>query len=115
MSDRPAEQLPMDVYPIEVKQLLREGNIVLIDCREQDEWEAARIEGAVLMPMSNWANEVANLHAVRRCAHCGALSSRWSQLAVANWMRQNGFPRTQNMVGGIDAWSEQVDPSVPKY
>jgi rhodanese-related sulfurtransferase len=34
---------------------------------------------------------------------------------VAQWLRDQGFEKVQNMAGGIDAWSQQVDPSVPRY
>ncbi len=107
--------LPVDIYPAEVKQLLDAGSIVLIDCREQAEWDTANIQGAILMPMSNWANEVEQLkqfegqHVVVHCHHGGR------SLRVTHWLRANGFPDAQNMAGGIDAWSEQVDPSIPKY
>ena len=109
------EQTPIDIYPNEVKHLLREGNIVLIDCREQSEWDVAKIAGAILMPMSNWANEIERLndfagqHIVVHCHHGGR------SLRVTQWLRGNGFPDAQNLVGGIDAWSQEIDPSVPRY
>ena len=40
--------LPIEIYPTEVQQLLGDGSIVLIDCREQTEWDVAKIQGAVL-------------------------------------------------------------------
>ncbi|MCA9132508.1 MAG: rhodanese [Planctomycetales bacterium] len=105
--------LEVDVH--EVQQLLAADEIVLIDCREPSEWEVAKIDGAILMPMSRWQEAAADLaqHAARRivvhCHHGGR------SLRVTQWMRQNGFPNTQNMTGGIDAWSLQVDASVPQY
>lgn len=108
-------EVPIDIFPTEVKQLLDADNIVLIDCREQSEWDTANIQGAILMPMSNWDNEVEQLkqfagqHIVVHCHHGGR------SLRVTNWLRANGYPNTQNMAGGIDAWSEQIDPSIPKY
>jgi rhodanese-related sulfurtransferase len=109
------EPMPIEVCPSEVKRLLGEGSVVLIDCREQTEWDTARIPGAVLMPMSNWANEVEQLkqfegqHLVVHCHHGGR------SLRVTQWLRANGFPTSQNMTGGINAWSEEIDPAVPKY
>lgn len=108
-------ELPIDIYPAEVKRLLDAGNIVLIDCREQNEWDTAHIQGAVLMPMSNWANEVEQLkqfadqHIVVHCHHGGR------SMRITQWLRGNGYPNTQNMAGGIDAWSDEVDANVPKY
>ncbi len=110
-----SDELPIDIYPTEVKQLLGEGSIILIDCREQSEWDVANIAGAILMPMSNWANEIERLkemegeRIVVHCHHGGR------SLRVVNWLRENGYPKAQNMVGGIDAWSEEIDPSVAKY
>ncbi len=98
-----------------VKDLLDGGSVVLIDCREQHEWETARIEGAVLMPMSRWMEEAAKLdefkgrQVVVHCHHGGR------SLRVTHWLRENGFPDAQNMSGGIAAWAEHVDPSVPHY
>ena len=107
--------LPIEIGPKQVQTLLASGEVVLIDCREPNEWETAKIEGAVLMPMSSWAQSAAKLkdYSQRRivvhCHHGGR------SLRVTQWMRENGFPETQNMTGGIHAWSEQVDAEVPQY
>jgi rhodanese-related sulfurtransferase len=106
---------PIEIEVTEVKRLLEEQAIVLIDCREPDEWETARIEGATLMPMSQWAEVSARLvefseqSIVVHCHHGGR------SLRVTRWLRENGFPQAQNMTGGIDAWSMVVDPEVPQY
>ncbi len=107
--------LPVEIDVHHTKQLLENQQIVLIDCREPDEWELAKIEGAVLMPLSQWMATVDQLaqYAGRRvvvhCHHGGR------SLRVTQWLRQNGFPEAQNMTGGIDAWSQQVDTDVPRY
>lgn len=107
--------LPVEIGPQLVQSLLAAGEVVLIDCREPNEYETAKIEGAVLMPMSSWAQstsklqECADKRIVVHCHHGGR------SLRVTQWMRDNGFPNTQNMTGGIHAWSEQVDPQVPQY
>lgn len=106
---------PIEIDVQSVKRLLDEGEILLIDCREPEEYEAAKIEGAVLMPMSQWAAAADNLdehqgkHLIVHCHHGGR------SLRVTNWLRQNGFPEAQNMTGGIDAWSQEIDPQVPRY
>lgn len=107
--------VPIEIDVTQVKRLLDEQAIVLIDCREPDEWETAKIDGAVLMPMRNWQQESSRLSefegkkVVVHCHHGGR------SLRVTNWLRENGFPDAQNMTGGIDAWSTQVDASVPQY
>lgn len=106
---------PFEVDVQTVQRQLNAGEIVLIDCREPSEWQTARIEGAVLMPMSRWAELAAQLmqfadrEIVVHCHHGGR------SMQVTRWMRENGFPNTRNMTGGIQAWSEQVDASVPLY
>ena len=85
----------------------------LIDCRESDEWAFCRIEGATLIPLSRFA-ELAptrvspGLPAVIYCHH-GMRSLR-----ATHWLRSKGY-RAWSMAGGIDSWSDLVDPSVPRY
>ena len=87
----------------------------LIDVREQDEWDTARIEGAELLPLSQWPDiAVQNLTdksqpLLIQCHH-GARSAH-----AASWLLSQGFADVTNLAGGIDAWSEQVDASVPRY
>ncbi len=108
-------ELPIEIDVHEVKSLLNSEQIVLIDCREVSEWDAAKIDGAVLMPMSRWRDVTVELEQyvdrriVVHCHHGGR------SLRVTQWMRENGFPQTQNMTGGIDAWSQFVDTDVPQY
>jgi rhodanese-related sulfurtransferase len=108
-------EVRVEVDVTEAKQLLDDKQIVLIDCREQSEWEHARIEGAVLLPMSNW-NEVASQldqfsgqQLVVHCHHGGR------SMRVVQWLRQNGFSDALNLRGGIDAWSLEIDSSIPRY
>jgi rhodanese-related sulfurtransferase len=86
-----------------------------VDCREADEYETAKIEGATLMPMSQFMARVTEMEPhreVRIVVHChhGGRSLR-----VARWLREKGFSQAQSMAGGIDAWSTEIDPSVPRY
>jgi len=86
----------------------------LIDCREEDEWHLCRIDGAKLMPLSRFA-EVTSLlpdlgeHLIVYCHH-GMRS-----LHATQFLRQQGFANTQSLHGGIDLWSEMIDPSVARY
>jgi rhodanese-related sulfurtransferase len=107
--------VPIEIDVHTVKAELDQGGIVLLDCREQSEWEVARIEGSHLFPMSQWMEKVDQLsqftgkRVVVYCHHGGR------SLRVTHWMRMNGFPDAQNMTGGIDAWSLQVDSLIPQY
>lgn len=110
------DQLPIELSVADVVAL-REAlaPFTLVDCREADEFATARIEGATLLPMSEIAARIGELDSLRgqrlviHCHHGGR------SLRVARWLRERGFPQAQSMAGGIDAWSAEVDPSVPRY
>ena len=116
MSQTPAD-LPLEINCRGAQALLRAGSkLLLLDCREPAEFEIARLEGARLMPLSELAARgVAELEDNRESpivvyCHHGARS-----LWAAQWLRQHGFPLVQSMAGGIDAWSTEIDPAVPRY
>ena len=108
--------LPIEI-DCESVQSLQAGAepFLLLDCREQDEYETARIEGASLLPMSELQkrlDELQNHRESRIVVHChhGGRSLR-----VANWLRGQGYLQAQSMAGGIDAWALRIDSSVPRY
>jgi rhodanese-related sulfurtransferase len=81
--------------------------------REPDEHAAARIEGAAFIPMRDVPARASELDPSGRIVvfcHHGMRSAM-----VVDWLRRNGFPGAVNLAGGIDAWSREVDPSVPRY
>jgi molybdopterin/thiamine biosynthesis adenylyltransferase/rhodanese-related sulfurtransferase len=85
----------------------------LIDVRETFEYEIARIDGAKLIPLGEIAQRADELQGDRPIVvHCH--SGRRSAEAV-RLLQQRGFGNIYNLQGGIDAWSDQIDPSVPKY
>jgi molybdopterin/thiamine biosynthesis adenylyltransferase/rhodanese-related sulfurtransferase/molybdopterin converting factor small subunit len=98
----------------EVKQKLDNGDdFTLIDVREPHEYEIARIPGAKLIPLGQLPQRLSELDSdADIVAHCK--SGGRSQKAV-DLLKQNGFRRVRNMTGGILAWSDKVDPTVPKY
>lgn len=99
----------------QVKSLQKRGeSFTLLDVREPWEWEAARIEGAKLIPMGDIPTRAhqeldPDDYIVVMCHH-GVRS-----LSVTNWLRQQGFEKVQSMRGGIDGWARTVDPKVPIY
>jgi adenylyltransferase/sulfurtransferase len=85
----------------------------LIDVRETFEYEIARIDGAKLIPLGEIAERTDELQRERPIVvHCH--SGQRSAQAV-RLLQQRGFANVYNLEGGIDAWSDQIDPSVPKY
>lgn len=99
-----------------VKQRLDDkADFLLLDCRESTEYATARIEGSVLIPMSEITDRVQDLEAWRskpivvHCHHGGR------SLRVTLWLRSQGFTDVLNLTGGIDEWSQQIDSTVPRY
>lgn len=87
----------------------------LIDVREPDEWEIARIAGAELLPLSQWpaiaqAQLTDPAQPILVLCHHGARSAR-----AAEFLLRSGFTSVTNVAGGIDAWSCEIDPAVPRY
>jgi adenylyltransferase/sulfurtransferase len=85
----------------------------LIDVREAFEYEIARIDGAKLIPLgeiAERADELPRERAIVVHCHSGQRSAQAVRL-----LQQRGFGTVFSLEGGIDAWSDQVDPDVPKY
>ncbi len=97
-----------------LKQRLDRGDeLVLLDVREPVEWRICRLEGARHVPMREVPTRLDELDRERETVvYCkvGARSAR-----VAEFLRQSGFRRVWNLAGGIDAWSVEIDPGVPRY
>ena len=109
--------LPFEITPREVKARLDKGEPThLIDVREVGEHQIARIGESELIPMRtvpaalNSLEDKAEAGVVVIFCHHGMRS-----LQVVNWLRQNGVEQCQSMSGGIDLWSIEIDPSVPRY
>jgi adenylyltransferase/sulfurtransferase len=102
------------IEPAEVKAKLDRGDdFVLIDVREPHEFQIARIPGSTLIPLGELPKHLNELDPnADIVAHCK--SGGRSQKAV-DLLKQSGFKHVRNMTGGILAWSDKVDPSVPKY
>ena len=104
----------LEITPRQVKDRLDRGEkLFLVDVREPHEHALCRIEGAVLIPMGTIPANLQKLDAdedVICFCHHGMRS-----LDVANWLRHQGVPSAKSMAGGIDRWSTEIDPTVPRY
>ena len=104
----------MEIEPQALAEMMNanEKKPFLIDCREPWEHEIARIEGATLIPMRQVPQSLElipeNATVVVYCHH-GMRS-----LNVTGWLRQRGI-EAQSLRGGIDCWSLEIDPAVPRY
>ncbi len=105
---------PGEIDVIELKEKLDRGdNFVLIDVREPHEYQICSIPGAKLIPLGEFPKHVGEFDPEADIViHCksGMRSAR-----ACGILRQAGFQNVRNVVGGILAWSDKVDPSVPKY
>jgi rhodanese-related sulfurtransferase len=108
--------LPLEIPVVDSAAALRDAAPpLLLDCRTPEEHATARIAGAVLIPMQDLPERIGELaghQSGRIIVHC---HHGMRSLRVATWLRDRGFAGAQSMAGGIDAWSDQVDPTVPKY
>ncbi|MBI4790870.1 MAG: molybdopterin-synthase adenylyltransferase MoeB [Chloroflexi bacterium] len=103
-----------DITPHELKQRWDANpGLRVIDVREPHEWEIVRIEGAQLIPLQTLAARMNELDSAEDIVlHCksGARSARAVEL-----LRGAGFRKLKNLKGGILAWADEVDPSLPIY
>lgn len=102
------------ILPQTLKQMMdEERDFVLLDVREQHEYETARIKGTKFMPIGQIPHRASELNPygeiVVYCHH-GIRS-----LDAIYLLQQMGFKRVSSLSGGIDRWSKEIDPSVSKY
>jgi molybdopterin/thiamine biosynthesis adenylyltransferase/rhodanese-related sulfurtransferase len=102
-----------DITPLALASALASRQIALVDVRESYEWSIGHLPGARLVPLDTLPQVVDSLdreaEMVVYCHH-GMRSDM-----AAEWLREQGFGRVRNLIGGIDRWSLEVDPSVRRY
>lgn len=104
----------LELTPRQVKAHLDAGGVV-IDCRTEKEWQTARVDGATLIPISELESRIDEIEELRDTpiaimCHMGGRSMRATLL-----LRSLGFSRAMSVAGGIDLWSIDIDPSIPRY
>jgi len=104
----------LEITPADVKERLQQGEkLVLIDVREPWEYALCRIEGAKHVPLGTLAASLEALPDVDEVicyCHHGMRS-----LDAAAWLRFQGIERAKSLAGGIERWSIEIDPKVPRY
>ena len=97
----------------ELKAYLHRGDdIFLLDVREPHEYEIANL-GGILIPLGELQERLSEIDQVRDIVvHCksGARSAQ-----AVKMLKKIGFTKVKNLIGGIDAWSERIDPEIPRY
>jgi rhodanese-related sulfurtransferase len=108
------DSLQTDCRTVQEK-LARGGEFVLVDCREQDEYELVHIDGALLIPMSQLADRASQLATYRDCDLAVYCHHGGRSLRVARWLREQGFAHARSMDGGIDQWAIEINPALTRY
>jgi adenylyltransferase/sulfurtransferase len=103
-----------EITPAEVKQKMDAHDpFVLIDVREPHEYQICRIPGSKLIPLGEVPRRMSELDSADEIVvHC---KSGMRSAKAVDLLMKSGFRKIHNLKGGILAWSDQVDPSVPKY
>ena len=108
------QDLNMQIEPAELARLFDEkAALKLLDVRTREEWDAARIEGSILLTqelmqeiLGSWPRQellvIACHHGIR-------------SMDAAAYFAGHGFTNVKSLRGGVDAWSVEVDPDVPRY
>lgn len=104
----------LQIEPQEVKRKIERGEtFVLLDVREPWEHALSHIEGAMLIPMQELPGRLGAIEEARDVVvfcHSGIRS-----MNAAAWLRDQGIESVRSMNGGIDRWSLEIDPGVPRY
>lgn len=110
------EEVPLEITCGETKRVLDGATPpLLLDCREQQEYDLVAIAGSQLLPMSEVASRASELpddqdrHIIVHCHHGGRSAQ------VATWLRGQGYARAQSMAGGIDQWAVEIEPGMARY
>lgn len=114
----PAPDASEEVSPHDVAAWLASGDDgapVVIDCREAEELEICKIDGARWIPLGEFPAVVDSLKEFEQRGVVVSCHHGMRSLRAARFLRQQGIKRAFSMVGGIDAWSRVIDPGVPRY
>lgn len=114
MNQSPMPQVP-EISATELKQRLDNGeDIQIVDVREADEVATAKLPNTIHIPLAQVVNRMSEIDPARETVvHCkmGGRSAR-----AIDALKRSGFTgNLLNLAGGITAWSNDVDPTVPKY
>ena len=112
-AEKPATANIEDMTPEELKQRLDAGDdLFVLDVREPNEYQICNL-GGHLIPLNDLPKRVSELDSSREIVvHCkmGGRSAK-----AVDFLKQAGFTRVHNLAGGINAWAERIDPTMPKY
>ncbi|MBX3363424.1 MAG: rhodanese-like domain-containing protein [Phycisphaeraceae bacterium] len=104
-----------EIAPRDAAERIKSGECIVLDCRTEAEWDVARIDGAVLIPLHELDLRFDELEAdeqteVLTLCHHGRRS-----LTAAMLLQNKGLARARSIVGGLELWSQHIDPAIPRY
>ena len=103
-----------EISPEIVREMMDSGEeFVLLDVREDWEWEKAHLDGAIHIPLSELADRVEEL--VREMPVIVYCHRGDQSIDACLLLWEAGFRKVRALSGGIDLWAEVIDPEVPKY
>lgn len=109
-------ELSLEIECLQVKEMIDQGEeFLLLDCRNPEEYVLAHLEQAQLIPMQELPRRISELVPYKSSRIVVYCHHGRRSLQVTAWLRQQGFLKSQNMTGGIDAWSLVVEPRLPRY
>lgn len=106
----------LEIDCLTVKQKLdKDHSFLLLDCREQEEYNLVNISESRLLPMSEIQERVSELDEHRSAEIIVYCHHGMRSMQVTAWLQQEGFTNVKSMQGGIDAWSCEIDDSKVRY
>jgi rhodanese-related sulfurtransferase len=102
-----------NLTPFELKALLEKGGFTLLDVRMPEEVAIASLPGAMAIPLAELparCTEIPRDKPVVAFCHHGVRSA-----SAGHFLERSGFKDVSHLSGGIDAWSQLIDPAVPRY
>ncbi|GAC1625692.1 MAG: rhodanese-like domain-containing protein [Nevskia sp.] len=102
-----------NLTPEQLKALLDARSLVLLDVRMPEEIEIASLPGSINIPLNELPARLGELNPQAPIAvlcHHGVRSEMAGRV-----LERNGFAEVAHLIGGIDAWSQDIDPQVPRY
>jgi adenylyltransferase/sulfurtransferase len=95
------------------RRLDRHEDVFILDVRNPEEYQICRIPGSTLLPLPQLAQRFRELDPEREIiVHC---KSGMRSIKAVNFLREQGFRNIKNLKGGILAWADRIDPTMPKY
>ena len=106
------DDLQISVHEVQAR-IQRGDQLLLVDVREVVEYNICRLPGATLIPLGTLPAKLpALLEAEEVIVYC---HHGMRSLNAAAWLRQQGVEGAKSMAGGIERWSVEIDPRVPRY